>query len=172
MSPYEAEMWELANATARFSKDPSTKVGCVAAVNKRVVGTGRNGFPAGIDDEPELYNNRAVKLELVTHAEANLVAICGNRLQGADVFVTFPPCNDCAQLLITAGIRSVYTREYFNPESIWHHRWELSKTMFHQVGIMCFELDEDGSIPIFRNSIPKYQWVYDAVMALHNFKDV
>ena len=145
MTNYEREMWALAETTASFSKDPSTQVGAVAAVNKRVIGTGRNGFPPGVTDDPEIYKNRAMKLLLTNHAEKNLVAICGDQIRGGDIFVTFPVCNDCAGLLITAGVKRVFTQYMSDPTSVWYWRWNLSKAMFAQVGIETFELIDDDN---------------------------
>ena len=49
--------WQLrfmdeAKARASWSKDPSTRVGCVAVnpERKTVIGSGFNGFPRGIED--------------------------------------------------------------------------------------------------------------------------
>ena len=45
---------ELASHIAQWSKDPSTKVGCVIVGEDREIrSTGFNGFPRGIDDDDE-----------------------------------------------------------------------------------------------------------------------
>lgn len=136
-------MFAIAQATALFSKDPSTKVGAVATKNKRVIGTGRNGFPPGIEDDPELYNDRELKYLLVNHAEKNLISICGDQIRGGDVFVTFPICNDCAGMLITAGVARVFVDVTLvdSEHTIWYARWNLSKAMFREAGVEIFEFN-------------------------------
>lgn len=135
MNKYQAEMFALAFETSLFSKDPSTKVGAVGAVNKRVIGTGRNGFPPGVDDSEDLYANREIKHLLVQHAEENLISICGDQIRGGDIFVTFPVCNRCAGKLIVAGIQNVFCPVVVNRTSEWYWRWRISKALFQQVGI-------------------------------------
>ena len=45
---------ELARHIALWSKDPSTKVGCVVVGEDREIrSTGFNGFPRGIDDDED-----------------------------------------------------------------------------------------------------------------------
>lgn len=166
VNSYQREMWGFAQEAAKHSKDPNTKVGCVAAKNKRLMGSGRNGFPSGIPDIPELMNNRDFKLELTTHAEANLVAIWGNQLHGADVFVTLAPCNDCAQLLITSGVSAVYTEEIKDKNSIWYHRWQVALKMFNIAGIGCYVVEGD----VFKNAYSPFVSLKDALDALQTAK--
>jgi len=40
----------LALEVSEWSKDPSTKVGCIAVKDRRVIATGYNGFPIGISE--------------------------------------------------------------------------------------------------------------------------
>jgi dCMP deaminase len=57
---------------AGFSKDPSTKCGCVLATpRRRIVGFGYNGRPQGVDDSPIILNDRPRKLLSTVHAEIN-----------------------------------------------------------------------------------------------------
>ena len=50
---------ELAKHISLWSKDPSTKVGCVVVGEDREIrSTGFNGFPRGIDDDEERLNDR------------------------------------------------------------------------------------------------------------------
>ena len=164
---YVKEMFDLAITTASYSKDPSTKVGAVAAVNKRVIGTGRNGFPPGVSDNPSLYENRDLKLLLVNHAEKNLISICGDQIRGGDIFVTFPVCNDCAGMLITAGVARVFTIVPKNFSEVWYYRWKLSKALFKEVGIEVYEYENQDPNSILAPSTPFT--VSDAVKQLSNF---
>lgn len=151
---YLNEMWDLAQTTAKYSKDPSTKVGAVAARNKRVLGTGRNGFPPGIPDSIDLYSDRKLKMLLATHAETNLIAAAaleGVALGNADLFVTFPTCNECAKVIIPAGFKRVFTIKFEDRSSEWYHRWNLSKVMFRLVGIETYEYNNGKFYESFPN---------------------
>lgn len=100
----------LAEHVASWSKDPSTKVGCVLVDEKRrVVGMGYNGFPRGVADGPERYADRSIKYPMVVHAEANAILNAVGDTQGTFAYVTHLPCADCMGLLIQAGIRSIIT---------------------------------------------------------------
>ena len=47
----------LAQHISTWSKDPSTKVGCVVVGEDREIrSTGFNGFPRGIDDDEDRFN--------------------------------------------------------------------------------------------------------------------
>ena len=45
---------DMAKLIADWSKDPSSKIGCVAVNSeRRILATGYNGFPKGIEDTEE-----------------------------------------------------------------------------------------------------------------------
>lgn len=100
-----------AKAKAEWSKDPTTKVGAIAILGRRIIATGYNGFPERTDDNERLYENRETKLWRTVHAEINLVcqaARYGVSLDGATVYTTFHPCANCAGALINAGIKTIF----------------------------------------------------------------
>ena len=115
-SPLERGAWwnryymPMADHVATASKDPSTKVGCVLVdERRRVIGTGYNGFPRGVKDDPSRYEDRAVKYLMVQHAEANAVLNAVSGTEGSTAYVTHFPCSNCAGVLIQAGIRRIFT---------------------------------------------------------------
>lgn len=98
----------LAQHIAGWSKDPSTKVGAVIVdEHRRIVGTGYNGFARGVDDSEERYEDRALKHELVVHAEINAVLNAVKQVRGCTLYSTFFPCPRCAATIIQAGILRV-----------------------------------------------------------------
>ena len=101
---------ELAAIIATWSKDPSTKVGCViVGVDNEIRSTGFNGFPRGIRDDERL-SDRDTKLAMICHAEENAImhaARVGVPLKGTVAYVTFPPCSRCARSLVQAGVSRV-----------------------------------------------------------------
>lgn len=103
---------KVALAVSSWSKDPSTKVGCVLVRNKRIISTGYNGFPKNLSDNLDRLMNREEKYEITVHAEVNAVttaAVHGISTEGSTAYVTFNPCSRCAAVLINAGITSVYS---------------------------------------------------------------
>lgn len=144
--PVEAEStkWDsrfltLAKHIASWSKDPSTKVGCIIVGEDREIrSTGFNGFPRGITDSEERYQNREEKMRLVCHAEENAImhaARIGVSLKGCTSFCTWPPCTRCARSLVQAGVTEmVYPKDIQVPER-WIDDFNCSKGMMEEVGI-------------------------------------
>ena len=63
---WDARFLDLAKHISDWSKDPSTKVGCVVVGEDREVrSTGFNGFPRGIEDTAARLNDRSQKLSLI-----------------------------------------------------------------------------------------------------------
>jgi dCMP deaminase len=132
---------ELANTVAQWSKDPSTKVGAVITLNKRIVSLGFNGFPAGTDDSEEIYQDRDRKLRRTIHAERNALLFAQRDLTECTIYVTHPPCSQCAGDIIQSEIKTVV---YAKPEGEFKVRWlddcvEALK-MFREAGVEVIEL--------------------------------
>lgn len=129
----------LAKHISDWSKDPSTKVGCVVVGEDREVrSTGFNGFPRGIEDTVERLNNREMKYPMICHAEENAImhaARIGISLKGCTAYVTWPPCSRCARSLIQAGILEVvYPDDSEIPER-WQEDFEIATSMFNESGV-------------------------------------
>lgn len=133
---WDQKFMQAAELVASWSKDPSTKVGCIIAdSDHNQLAEGFNGFPRGVADDERLHD-RPVKYKIIVHAEANAVASAarnGHRLRGATAYVTLPPCAQCTSLLIQAGIERIV----FKPGSIgrWEEDWNLAQAMMKQVGM-------------------------------------
>ncbi len=105
----------VAMIAAQRSKDPHTQVGaCLADTNDRILSVGYNGTPSGINDDEfpwgtsddPLYD----KHNFVIHAEANALLNYRGSLkdmQNATAYVTLFPCQECAKMLVQAGIGEV-----------------------------------------------------------------
>ena len=95
------------------SKDPNTKVGaCIVNQNKRIVGIGYNGLPIGCNDDeyPWGKDDEDVtknKYFYVTHAELNAILNARQSVEGATLYVTLFPCNECAKAIIQSGIKHI-----------------------------------------------------------------
>lgn len=124
MDKWDERFIKAADEVASWSKDPSTKVGCVIVDSdlQRRVGEGFNGFPRFMSDAPELYANRETKYSRTIHAELNAV-LFAKKTEGCTAYVTHPCCNHCALVLIQSGINRVVCRK---PEADLLSRWEES----------------------------------------------
>lgn len=116
---------DIAETVASRSKDPSTQVGCVIVDDKNhIIGMGYNGFPATMEDRPELWE-RPTKYDYVVHAEMNALLNCTKSVSKGILFCTLFPCKDCAKLIAASGIKKVCYRDdklngrdYLDPISV------------------------------------------------------
>lgn len=106
---------KIAEDVAQWSKDRSTKVGCVIVDDNRIIlATGYNGFPRGIDDDIDERHERPAKYSYTEHAERNALysaARNGIKLEGSTIYVTWLPCVDCTRGIIQSGIKKIVTKK-------------------------------------------------------------
>lgn len=136
---WDQRFLKLAEEVASWSKDPSRKIGAVAIGAKgQVLAQGYNGFPRGIADTEERYNDRERKYELVVHAEMNVIynaTYSGVSLDGATLYVTgLPVCSECAKGIVQVGIKRVIMREMEIPDT-WQDSWRKTQEMFDEASI-------------------------------------
>lgn len=106
----------LAIMASMRSKDPSTQVGaCVVDKDNNILSLGYNGAPIGYPDDEFPWERvgddpSKTKYAYVCHSELNAIlnaARNGVKLQGATLYVTLFPCNECTKALVQAGIKKV-----------------------------------------------------------------
>jgi len=129
----------LAKEVATWSKDPSTQVGAVSVgAKKEVLSQGFNGFPRGIKDTQERYNDRETKYRLVVHAEMNAIynaTYSGTSLDGATLYIYgLPICSECAKGIIQVGIKKVVIEKSKELDN-WNESLRLSREMFSEAGV-------------------------------------
>ena len=127
----------------------NVRAGSVIVLDKRIIGTGYNGAPAGIkrncletgcrkekkglDFKESLNTGNCIGI----HAEMNALANLSREIhQGATLYTTIFPCPTCAKNLLAYNIkRVVYKREYDKDET------RLSLALFKEGGIKVDKLD-------------------------------
>lgn len=103
----------IAKLSGMRSKDPNTQVGaCIVSEDNKILSVGYNGFPIGCSDEEFPWDRTGdmihSKYAYVTHSELNAILnYRGGSLQGAKLYVSLFPCNECAKAIIQSGIRTV-----------------------------------------------------------------
>lgn len=144
MMKWHSRFMDLAHHIAQWSKDPSTKVGCVLVDHKRrVVGMGYNGFPRDVADHSARYEERALKYLMVQHAEANAILNAVGTTEGATAYVTHHPCSTCAGLLIQSGVRSIITHQPAGGiAERFKDSFEASRVMFTEAGVSLAFVEE------------------------------
>lgn len=121
------------------SKDPATKVGCVFVdeFNHQIT-MGYNGFVAGIDEKMLPWGkDKSQPLEhqkygYVVHSEANAIIHATRSLRGSKCYVTLFPCNECAKMLASSGVKEVI---YVSDKHDGTESNTISKKIFTLAGI-------------------------------------
>ena len=136
---WDKRFLDLATHISTWSKDPSTKVGCVVVGEDREIrSTGFNGFPRGIEDDEERLADREQKYPLICHAEENAImhaARTGISLKGNTAYVTWPPCSRCTRSLIQAGVSEVVYPADINIPDRWQDDFATASAMMEEAGV-------------------------------------
>ena len=137
---WDVRFIELAKHISQWSKDPSTKVGCVVVGEDREIrSTGFNGFPRGIKDDEDRLSDRSKKYPLICHAEENAImhaARVGVSLKGNTAYVTWPPCSRCTRSLIQAGVSEVIYPANLEIPDRWENDFNIASGMMNEAGII------------------------------------
>jgi dCMP deaminase len=134
----------VAQLSALRSKDPNTQVGaCIVNTKKRIIGIGYNGFPSGCNDDELPWAREGEYLETkypyVCHAEMNAISNSSNKpeLEGATMYVSLFPCNECAKLIVQVGIKEVvYLSDKYNGTD----KFVAARKIFSMAGVNCRQL--------------------------------
>ncbi len=141
----------VALLSAKRSKDPSTQVGaCIVNKDKRIIAIGYNGFPKGCEDDEFPWgkndpNPLNTKYPYVVHAEANAILNSNSSLKGSKLYVTLFPCNECAKLLIQAGVEEIV---YLSDKNRLSDSFEASKRMLDAAGVKYSKMNNNLEIAI------------------------
>lgn len=120
------------------------QVGAIAVWENRILATGYNGTPTGLEHctrrgclRKRLGIPSGQRHEICRgiHAEQNVIlqaATSGINLCGAVLYSTTFPCSLCCKLLINCGIKTIYYAEAY-PD-------ELSKDLLEEAKIPCVQL--------------------------------
>ena len=125
LNKWDARWLEIAGVVSTWSKDPSTKIGAIAVKDKRLVSTGYNGFPRGIQDYDDRWNNREEKYKYVVHAEMNCIYNANyhnQSLKGSTMYIVGLPVRVVA--------------EFLDAPLKWAKSTEITTKMFKEAGIV------------------------------------
>lgn len=132
---WDSRFVRLAVEVSTWSKDPERRVGAViVSPDRRRVAFGYNGFPRGIADDAARLARVETKNGLTVHAELNAILNAPFELEGCTLYVTQPPCHECAKAIVQAGIRRVL-RPGFRTTSKWLESWFLADEIFKEASV-------------------------------------
>ena len=143
---------DIAATVSTKSKDTSTPVGAViVGEDHQILSTGFNGFPRGVQDDPELVPERyerPMKYSYTVHAEPNSLlnaAMHGIALKGATMYIYgYPPCDRCAAAMRQAGIVRVVVRQVKPLAENWKESCDIGKKVLAESGVVMQILDPQG----------------------------
>jgi dCMP deaminase len=137
--PWPEYFMRIACLVAERSTCLRRKVGAVAVKDKRILATGYNGAPSGLEhcldigclrERMGVPSGQRHELCRGLHAEQNVVlqaAMHGIPLAGAELFCTNQPCLICSKMIINCRIRSLYFAHGY-PD-------ELAESLLLQAGV-------------------------------------
>ncbi|OQY01559.1 MAG: cytidine deaminase [Desulfobacteraceae bacterium 4572_130] len=123
------------------------KVGAVLVKNKRILSSGYNGAPSGMDHcitigclRKQLNVPSGERHELCrgVHGEQNAIiqaAYYGISIKDSILYCTNQPCSICAKIIINAGIKKIYFDDEYNDL--------MAKKMFNDAKIKLIPLKDD-----------------------------
>lgn len=137
----------VAKLSGMRSKDPSTQVGaCIVSQDNKILSMGYNGFPIGCSDDEFPWSRDAQGLDskylYSTHSELNAILnYRGGSLDGAILYVSLFPCNECAKAIIQSGIKEVVydCDKYADTVSV-----QASKRMLTAAGVKFRQYQSSG----------------------------
>jgi dCMP deaminase len=131
---------KIADTVSERSTCLRRKVGAVLVSDKRILSTGYNGAPKGLEHcedvgclRKKLKIKSAERIEICrgTHAEQNALvqaAHFGMPVAGATLYSTHFPCITCAKMLINAGVEKIVAKNSY-PDN-------LSKEFIKEAGVI------------------------------------
>lgn len=137
---------EMAEVVRKRSTCLRRSVGAVIVCDNRIVTTGYNGAPSGIDhcdvrgclrEELGVPSGERHELCRGLHAEQNAIiqaAYLGLSIAGGTLYCTTKPCIICTKMLINAGIRRIVIREAY-PDA-------LADEMLQEAGVTVDTMEE------------------------------
>lgn len=138
---WDEYFYKMANLVSEKSKDTSTQIGAViVGPDNEIRSTGYNSFPAGINDEVDVRQERPEKYYWMEHAERNALynaAKIGVSTKGCIMYLNCGvPCCDCTRGIINSGIsRIMICKDDITKSSHWGEHAKRSLQMFKESNV-------------------------------------
>jgi dCMP deaminase len=136
---FDRRYLEMARIWAKNSYCIRRQVGALIVKDRMIISDGYNGTPEGFENVCEDENNKTKPY--VLHAEANAItkiAKSHNSSDGATLYITTSPCQECAKLIIQSGIRRVVFCDNYHTED------GINLLKRAKIEILYIELDKEN----------------------------
>lgn len=127
MSKWNDAYMDTAERFASLSTAKRLQVGAIVVKDNRIISIGYNGMPSGWtndcedwDGEDDFGNTLLKTKAEVIHAEANAIAKLAQSNDSGkegEMYITHAPCIECAKLIYTSGIKTVYYKNDYRSHS-------------------------------------------------------
>ncbi len=147
MDKWNKRFMDITEHIATWSSCIRRHVGAVIVKDKRIMTTGYNGAPAGVEtckDRGECLRNKLniqsgthAELCYAAHAEQNAIiqaAKEGISLKDCVLYCTHQPCVVCAKMIINSGIKEVIYKEGY-PD-------DFSKKLCEEAGVKLIKYED------------------------------
>lgn len=144
---WDTRFVEMTRLVGTWSSCLRRHVGAIIVRDKRIIATGYNGAPSGIETCKEKGECLRNKLQIpsgthaeicyAAHAEQNALmqaAKLGIAVDGATLYCTHQPCTICCKLIINSGIKRVVYEEGY-PD-------QFSLQLFDEAGVRIEKYEE------------------------------
>jgi dCMP deaminase len=138
----------IANEMKQHSTCCRLKVGALLVKKNRIISTGYNGVPSGMEhcdkqfsvidknreDFMKIHGEFSRLYEL--HAEQNAIVFAGKNgvnTENSDLYITTAPCSNCAKLIVAAGIKNVYYIDNYDRDM-------SGPDLLDKLGISCYHV--------------------------------
>lgn len=137
--PIDKYFMDIAFKVAERGTCLRRRVGAIAVKDKRILATGYNGAPSGLEhcleigcirEQMSVPSGERHELCRAVHAEQNVIvqaAKHGISLEGAYLYCTTFPCSICTKMLINCGIKEIFY--------VAGYKDELSEKLLNEAGI-------------------------------------
>jgi len=124
------------------------KVGAIIVKDNRIIGTGYNGTPEGMQNcedggciRCKKYRKKSQSYDkcICVHAEQNAMVTAarfGHSIQFSTIYTTLQPCFTCTKEFLQAKVKSVYYLEELDKPTDAHEKTEEEKDFDEQYHIL------------------------------------
>ena len=142
--PWHDYFMSITRLVAERSTCLRRKVGAILVKEKRILATGYNGAPQGLEhcldigclrERLRIPSGQRHELCRALHAEQNVLiqaARYGTAVAGSELYCTNLPCIICTKMLINAGVHTIYYSEGYADE--------MSMDMLKEAGMELMQL--------------------------------
>lgn len=155
INKWQERHFQRAKTVASWSKDDSTKVGCVSVVEgKYQIMDGYNGLPDYLNDDDITYWQRPQKYEYVDHAEANMVDKLHKfniNLHSYDLYMLWFPCPNCMSRLIASNCKNIFCNlkdHKLNKSEEYKDKFKISFTKAVKAGVKVYYTVDEKTLEV------------------------